>query len=446
MKVIKQKTIKFTTDNGLCTSCGICKNICPKECISWEFKKGMYFPKIDEKTCVECSMCMKVCPGAEHSYESQQNSMLEKVVGTYQKTYNAWSKNETVRHMSASGGVVTTLIVKLLQSKAYDKAFCLDTYAYNEQLKTVPKTTDDFRKEWVDNKTFKSRYLPVSHEQTVKYIKSNRDERVIIVGTSCAIQGIRNVIQQLKLKQENYLLIGLFCDKVFNYNVYAYFEDGEWSQGKKVSKVHFKNKESGGWPGNMKLFFEDGSNCYLDKDERGKVKEYFMPERCLYCVDKLNSTADISVGDNYTKQDSSVFGSNSVIIRTQIGQNAWEKCSDLLETKIVGIEQIAKWQYLEGRMNNLYFARLKENQIKKQHGVEVCLNKGLVCEENIDVYERSWKRNLEILHAGEIYDYNPKELQKQFKKTEELKNPRDIRNILERGYYFIKRKMVRGDN
>ena len=438
---MKQKTVKFTADNGLCTSCGICKSICPKECISWKKEKGMYFPEVDENKCVKCGICLKVCSGIEHFYDTQKNNLLENVAGNYRQVYNAWSKNEIVRHMSASGGVVTTLISNLLQMKDYDTAFCLDTYVYDKQLKNVPMKSADFSAEWKDSKVFKSRYLPVSHEQAVKYIKSNRNERVIIVGISCAIRGIRNVIQQLNLKQDNYLLIGLFCDKVFNYNIHRYFENGDWAQGKTLNEVHFKNKESGGWPGNMKLFFNDGSTCYLDKNERGKVKEYFMPERCLYCVDKLNVAADISLGDNYTKQNSSVLGSNSVIIRTEVGLNAWGKCNSLLESKPVDIEKIMDAQYLEWRTNNLYFAQLKQKRIKKQFGEEVNLNKGLVCEGNANVYERSWKRNQEMLHAGEIYDLNPKELQKQMKRTVELKNPKNIKNIAERGYYFIKRKI-----
>lgn len=442
---MRQRTVKFTAENGLCTSCGICKNICPKECISWKREKGMYFPEVNEEMCIECGMCIKVCPSIEHSYEEGKVSLLDSVAGAYHEAYNAWSKNETVRHMSASGGVVTTLISNLLKMNKYDIAFCVDTYTYDEQLKTVLMRLDDFTVEWKDNKAFKSRYLPVSHEQAVKYIKSNRNERVIIIGTSCAIRGIRNVIRQLKLKQDNYLLIGLFCDKVFNYNIYQYFQAGDWAQGTNLSELHFKNKESGGWPGNMKLFFEDGSTCFLDKSERGKIKEYFMPERCLYCVDKLNATADISVGDNYTKQDSSVLGSNSVIIRTEVGQTAWTSCSNFIEHNPVSIKKIMEAQYLEGRMNNLYFAKLKQKRIKKQYGVEVDLNKGLVSERNANEYERSWKRNLEMLHAGEIYDTNSRELQRQFLKTKELKNSKSIRSIVERGYYYIKRKIDKGD-
>lgn len=68
---------------------------------------------------------------------------------------------------------------------------------------------------------------------------------------------------------------------------------------------NFKNKDSGGWPGNMKFYFSDGKCVFKNKSERVKIKDYFKPERCVYCVDKLNVFADISLGDNYTDQNSS---------------------------------------------------------------------------------------------------------------------------------------------
>ncbi|MBQ3451578.1 MAG: Coenzyme F420 hydrogenase/dehydrogenase, beta subunit C-terminal domain, partial [Selenomonadaceae bacterium] len=53
----------------------------------------------------------------------------------------------------------------------------------------------------------------------------NRDKKLILVGTSCFIQGILNVIAHFKLNRRNYFLAGLFCDKTMNYNVWNYFKN-----------------------------------------------------------------------------------------------------------------------------------------------------------------------------------------------------------------------------
>lgn len=424
------QTVKQTAELKLCISCGMCKNICPVSCISWKRENGMYYPVIDERTCVHCGKCLSVCPGIGMSYET----LLDSATGTYSATYNGWSKDEQIRHVSASGGVITTMIQALLECKMYDVAFCVGSYDYRNQL-----TVKNFYADENHTSSPKSRYLPVSHENTVTYISQNPDKKAILIGTSCAIRGLLNVINEQRLNRENYLLVGLFCDKVFNYNVHDYFQKTFCGEDELVN-VHFKNKESGGWPGNMKFFLEDGRTFYIDKDERGKIKEYFMPERCLYCIDKLNVSADISLGDNYTTEHSSELGSNSIFIRTELGQQAWLVIADRVEFYPVSVEKIHKAQYIDGRLNNAYYAALKEEETKKKYGVDIQLNKGVVLSENIRNYEQAWKRNLARLHAGEVYDIKPEELDRQMH-LDDKKNSKSIRSFVERGYYAIKRRI-----
>lgn len=436
---MKPMNVDVTVQTGLCASCGLCKNMCPKGCISWERSKGKYQPVIDHNQCIHCEICAKICPGLSNHYP-EGSEPLQAVYGTYLKAYNAWSREPDLRFVSASGGAVSTLIRELLKSNTYDTAFCVDSYSYDKQLETRAITVEDLQEDWKKSDFPKSRYLPVSHENAVSYLKKNREKRVIIVGTSCAIRGMQNVIEQLGLDREQYLLIGLFCDKVFNYNVYQYFSD-IFSEGKKLEAFHFKNKESGGWPGNMKFIFEDGSSAYRDKVEREKVKDYFMPERCLYCIDKLNVEADMSLGDNYTKQNSSSEGSNSVIIRSRRGDDAWNVAAKALEFYPVEMEKIDRAQFLEGRLNNLYFAQLKQDCIQKKLGYDLKINAGVKLFDNYRKYERAWKYNLDKVRAGEVYDKLPDELEKQFVKSGRRKNKRDIRTLCERIYYAVKRRV-----
>lgn len=432
------KNVKFTANVGLCCSCGLCKNICPKRAINYIRSGGMYLPVVDSCKCVSCGLCTKVCPGLGTDYPNEDG--LNAVYGTYKALYNAWSRNAEIRHISASGGVVSTLVQELLRQKYYDVAFCVDTYAYQEQLKTHPITIESL--DCGIEQTFfpKSRYLPVSHEDAVSFIKANPNKKVIFIGTSCAIQGLRKVLNLLKRDDKQFLLIGLFCDKVLNYNVYQYFEN-TFAEGRSLGGIHFKNKESGGWPGNMKFLFKDGNHCFVDKTERGNAKDYFMPERCLYCIDKLNVNADISLGDNYTIQNSSPLGSNTVFIRTEQGMAAWQVVAPYLEYQEVDSKEVRSAQYLDGRLNNLMFAKLKEEQIKKKYKAEVVLNAGIITGEKFKDYERAWKRCLAKSHSGEVYLDNPKELMHQKILEKQYHNAKHPRVLAERIYYAIKRCM-----
>jgi len=414
---MERNTVKKTVQADLCSGCGICKAICPKECISWNKKNGLYVPNINEQQCVNCGLCASVCPGLGHRYEVK-GTAEETVTGPVLASYNAWSRDPELRHVSASGGVVSTMIRELLEIGAYDGAFCLDSYDYRQQLKTRLYTAEEVKDCWNQSNAPKSRYLPVSHENAVAYMKENRNARLIFVGTSCAVRGIQAAVKKLNLKREQYLFIGLFCDKVFNYNVISYWQD-RYCHGNALEALHFKNKESGGWPGDMKFFPEGREAFYVPLEDRAKAKAYFMPERCLYCVDKLNACADISLGDNYTGKDDSKLGSNSVIIRTQAGVNAWTAVKDKLKVHVIGIEDIQKAQAIDWRLDNLYCGDLKA----AQSGEPLDLNPGVLREKETASYLRTWKTNLRKLKTGAVYDSDPTVLKKQIQKDTGKPNP-----------------------
>ena len=255
-------------------------------------------------------------------------------------------------------------------------------------------------------------------------------------------------------------MIGLFCDSVFAYSALNFFSSEAFCGTKKLTELHFKNKESGGWPGNMKFFFSDGSTAYQNKREREKeqseryydeikrerekAKEYFMPERCLYCIDKLNISADISVGDNYTGVDSSERGSNSVLIRTERGSTAWNCVQERLELREITVEQIAKAQALDWRLNRLMYAKIREKEINRSKETSIMLNAGVQTERNIKTYDASRKILLKKLKIGEQYTENQDKMQKKKEKLEKRLTRSEKRLTLRRIYRTVRTYLHHG--
>lgn len=430
---MQRETVSSTVQAGLCCGCGICKGICPKGCISWNKKQGLYVPHIDAQLCVHCGLCASVCPGLAHVY-APAGTPADTVTGPVLDCYNAWSKDAALRHVSASGGVASTIIRALLVAGIYDGAFCLDSYDYRDQLKTRLYPPEEAAAHWDQSSAPKSRYLPVSHENAVAYIRRHRDARLIFVAAPCAIRGLQAAIKALNLDRKQYLFIGLFCDKVFNYNVISYFQDA-YSPDAPLEALHFKNKESGGWPGDMKFFPKDGKPFFRPLADRARAKAYFMPERCLYCVDKLNACADLSLGDNYTGKDASTLGSNSVIIRTQAGASAWTAAQDQLETRDISIGEIQQAQAIDWRLDNLYFGDLKAAQTAK----ELDLNPGVPRQKHGADFARAYRDSLKRLLAGAVYDVSPAKLHQQMQRDNKKPNPGV--QFLKRCYHYIKRRI-----
>lgn len=426
--------INSTIQHDLCCGCGVCAGICPKGCISWERRNGLFLPQINNGLCINCGLCSAVCPGLGHTYVPMETA-AETVTGPVRVTFNAWSKDPALRHVCASGGVISTMIRALLENGMYDGAFCLDSYDYRDQLKTRLYTPEQINACWADSKGPKSRYLPVSHENAVRYMKENRKQRLVFVGTSCAIRGLQAALQQLKLDRSQYLFIGLFCDKVFNYNVLPYFENTH-AHGAKLEALHFKNKESGGWPGDMKFYPEGQDPFYVPLAERAKAKAYFMAERCLYCVDKLNVCADISLGDNYTGKDESPLGSNSVIVRSDAGMEAWSAVKELLELRPIGIEDIQNAQAVDWRLDQLYYGDLRSSNSNAPD-----LNQGVPREKVCTSFKTAYRTALKRLKTGAVYGTDPDALLKQMRKDKKKPNP--VVRFVRRAAGFVRRRLMR---
>ena len=214
--------------------------------------------------------------------------------------------------------------------------------------------------------TPKSRYIPVSHAEAIRYMKNHPQERLIITGTSCAVHGILRVIDRFKLERSNYLLLGLFCDRCERDSIVDYFKDRR--PKKKVTGFYFRTKEQAGWPGNVKIEYEDGKAEFLPAKHRMRVKEIFQLKRCLYCLDKLNQFADISLGDDYVNYESSVQinGKNLIILRTEAGEKALEIIRDDIIVEPVSMEEVKKAQGIQKRERNCAYTVLARGEFGTQ--------------------------------------------------------------------------------
>lgn len=352
-------TVKKVVEKNLCISCGACQAACPKSCISYTRINGLYLPQIDESNCIKCGLCETVCPGKGVTYPGCADSFERLLAGEVIECISARTQNEELYNISASGGVITNLIDILLQNGRYDSAFVVDTYNYAEKV---------FTKEYVKyqnlNNTPKSRYIPIMQTDAFKAMKEFPEKRIILVGTSCFVHAATNFIETFHLNRENYLIVGLFCEKTMNYNVFEYFQflSGKTNQ-KKVKELFFRSKEVGGWPGDVLLKYDDDSRSHYSNAERMDVKDYYMPERCMYCLDKLNVFSDISVGDDYTHGFSGE-GRSSVIIRSKRGFTAFSEVFGYLNVREQTLEDILKAQKINEKIRNYHYGRVSGNEIE----------------------------------------------------------------------------------
>ncbi len=348
--------------SNLCLSCEICNAICPTDAIEMEYRSGQFLPKISNEKCIDCGLCLKLCPGEVPDSKKFRNNFESKLTGDYLDTYSVFARDWEILKESTSGGVVTKLIIDLLEDGVYEGAFVLnfDIFSGNPARLTIAKNKEEVKA------ASKSKYAPASVFNIIKTLDQASSPNYIIVGTPCQLTGIKKYIEVGGIDDDRLLFLSLFCDRTLNFNFLKYIEDKFAERDEKIAKFDYRNKEKNGWPGDVKIYFDTGRELVVDRSERTKVKNFFQLERCLYCLDKLGRMADISFGDCYIEGKNEP-GRSNIIVRTVKGKNIWESYKDHFNWEEVSIEAIKRSQNISQKKKNLEFRKvLKDNAGNKK--------------------------------------------------------------------------------
>lgn len=341
--------IKKTIKADLCTGCGICEGACPTGAISTIVKKGNFRPKINAKKCINCGRCVKACPGLgvdlvglANKYQSD-TANYNKMVGRYEKCFTGYSNDYEVRYHSASGGMVSQFLIWLLENGKIDGAIVTKFDHDNPLLvKTFIATT---REEIISARS--SKYAPVTLNRVAQDIKAASGSRYVVVGLPCHIQGMRKLMEIDKNLRDK--VIGLFgiycsCGRTFYLTEYVFKERGiqknkityfqyrdEGCLGKMVVKVPQKEANT------IRVINNNSESVLYKKDVVYKehfqsyyhpLRSFFIPRRCLFCIDHYAELADVCFGDIHIKPYSDdKVGVNSIIVKNKRWLNLLEECS-----------------------------------------------------------------------------------------------------------------------
>ena len=328
------KNITFVLNNSLCTGCGICEGACPNNAISTKVEDGRFIPYINTKFCLNnkgCHRCYDVCPGVgcnlvELSKQLQpETSYEDQYIGKYEKCFVGYSNNKELRYHAASGGLVTQMLIWLLETGRIDGAVV--TAFDNTQPLMVKTYIATNRNELIQAKG--SKYAPVSLNKAAKMIKEAKGARYVIVGLPCHIQGFRKQTVRDKILREKIIAyFGLYCSCGRTFNLtdfvlkernikrneltyFAYRDEG--CLGSMVAKYIKKPNQKS----SLSISLEEKTYKERYQSYYHPLRSFFIPKRCLFCIDHYARLADISFGDIHIKPYSEdKIGINSIVVRT----------------------------------------------------------------------------------------------------------------------------------
>ena len=323
--------IEFTKIHHLCLGCGLCEDICPASAISIVVEKGEYRPTIDDNKCLgeRCSRCSRICPGLgielKRFRQDKNDSSVTKdnnYIGRYVSLYTGYSLDENIRYHSASGGLVTGLLIYLIDKKVIDGAVVT---RFSSRDNITPETfIARTREELISARS--SKYCPVSMQSIRKQIKESYG-KFIIVGLPCHLHGFRKIEQiDNKFREHIFAYWGLYCSsgRTFHETDYVLKTIG----ADKDNIKYFSYRDEGCLGSLVVKQKGEGKQLQIYKEPYGKYnnhRSYFIPRRCHFCIDHSAELSDISFGDIHIKPYSDdTIGVNSVIVRNP-KMNDWLK-------------------------------------------------------------------------------------------------------------------------
>ena len=323
-------TIAQVVKDGLCTGCGTCIALCPEEAIKLTIdeKKGIYVPELDEEKCNNCGICVKVCPGHEVDFKQLNLEIFGKepediLIGNYLNCYVGHSTNYDIRYNSASGGLITQLLIFALEEGIIDGALVTRMKKDNplEPEPFIARTKEEIIE------ASKSKYCPVPANIALKEIlESKEGEKFAVVGVPCHIQGIRKAeMINKKLKQKIVLLLGLWCSTTCNFLGTEFVLKRLGVSKEEVRELDYRGE---GWPGGLSVQLKNGEKKFISLGDYWDTNfSSFRPSRCRLCSDAIAEFADICFGD-YRGRDAYLkekIGNSGIISRTSAGEDVLQR-------------------------------------------------------------------------------------------------------------------------
>jgi coenzyme F420 hydrogenase subunit beta len=320
---------------GTCGKCGGCVSFCSANRIGALTMNQEGFPcYADRDKCLECGLCYMVCPQTQTiKGELDERFSWKPPIGNYTDVFSARSSYTDVREKATDGGVVTALLMHMLEKGVIDGAAVSRSAGPLLRSSIVATSREDLLEAAGSHFAEQPHLEEVGSRYTnyVPVVKSIRElapeqlSKLAVVGTPCQINAIRKM-QALGIVPSDIVdfTVGLFCMQCFEVEnlVEREFVKSRGIKVEDIAKVNVKE--------DFMLTMTSGETLHIPLAE---VEEIARPA-CLACKLFANDYADISVGglgspDGYT----------TVMVRTVRGREVFADAlySGAVELREVGL-------------------------------------------------------------------------------------------------------------
>lgn len=284
-------------DAGICSKCGGCVSVCSANMIgALKLDKNGFPTYTDKELCLACGLCHMICPHT-HTVREEVKSRFDwrPPVGHYTNVISAKTTDPDVVEVATDGGVVTSLLIHMLEAGHIDGAV-VSTSEDGYTRQAVVATSREQILQAAGSHFGELPHLEEVGEKYANYVSvvkfsckdnTKKLKRLAVVGTPCQITSIRNM-QALAIVPSDIITftVGLFCMQCFEM---SNLMDKEFIRRRHINPDDIATM-------NIKedfiLTLKSGITVHIPMKE---IEEVARPA-CLKCDYFANDFADISVG------------------------------------------------------------------------------------------------------------------------------------------------------
>ena len=291
---------------GLCGKCGGCVSFCSADELDALEMGEDDFPRYaDRERCLACGICYMICPATKDLDGDVRDQFGWKPpIGAYDTIVSARATDRSVLSLATDGGVVTSLLLYLLDKHLIDGAIVSQKTTTFSREPRIATTREELISAAGSHFGGSSHLEELGEKYTtyspvisaVRGLEARHLRHVAMVGTPCQIHTVRKM-QCLGILPAHIITytIGLFCMENFSFD--------ELAREKLQQKlgIDFADIDKLNIKDDVIFTMSDGRTIHVPFED---VDEVARPA-CLACTDFANHFSDLSAGglgspDGYT--------------------------------------------------------------------------------------------------------------------------------------------------
>ena len=326
----KINLLKSIARSHLCSRCGTCVGLGNGKVI-FDDREHSYRPRfVGELSEQEAARIYAACPGKGFNFPDNRRWFYERdhveynhYLGPYNGVFIGHSDDPLIRRTGASGGLISAVLIYLLETKQIDGAVVLGMSKEKPWLSEpfIATTREDILV------AAQSKYTISSVNEILAKVEKFSGI-LAFVGIPPQVHSIR-LLQRMNdpaVRNIKYIFGPYYGNALHFTSVISFLKTFHERDYRQINKLYFRYGE---WPGSMRVEMKNGRVIELKKFHANYLIPFHIMRNSLYCIDLANEFTDISGGDAWAPvYEERGKGFSMIISRSAEGKRILDEMRD----------------------------------------------------------------------------------------------------------------------